>query len=145
MATHLLYSAHARAIGGRSGHTQTENNVSFDLEMPKIANGVSRQGATTPEDLFAAGYAACFGSALDAVARKARMPLQSAEIGLIVSLRETDGNYQLDAAFDIQLGGVNQAAAEELVHKAHEVCPYSRATRGNIEVQFKVQAETQAA
>jgi Ohr subfamily peroxiredoxin len=139
MPNELIYSAHARAAGGREGHTETHNHVSFDIEMPKIPNGVSRSGATTPEDLFAAAYAACFANALAAAADAGKSNIGDIHVHTTVNLnRETgDGEFALEAAFNVFMQGVDPATADRLIKRAHDICPYSRAIRGNINVAFK--------
>ena len=92
-------------------------------------------GATNPEQLFAAGYAACFLSALKLIARREKLPIADAAVTADISLNPNGaGGFGLAAALHVEMSGVDQAAADDLVAKAHRVCPYSNATRGNIEV-----------
>jgi Ohr subfamily peroxiredoxin len=139
MPDELIYSAHARAVGGREGHTETHNHVSFDIEMPKIPNGVSRSGATTPEDLFAAAYAACFASALVTAAETEKTNIGDVHVHAAVNLNRENGGggLALEVAFDVFMQGVDLETADGLIKHAHDICPYSRATRGNINVAFK--------
>ena len=135
-----LYSTQARASGGRSGHVETSDGLlSVDLALPKEMGG--QGGATNPEQLFAAGYAACFGSALQLVAGKRKAPLHDAIITATVGLQPNgQGGYQLAASLNIETKGVDQATAEALVAAAHKVCPYSNALNGNVDVGLTVQA-----
>lgn len=130
------YTATAVNTGGRKGHVKTEDGqLDFDVAMPKEIGGPG--GKTNPEQLFAAGYAACFGGALGAVAKGVK--LDDAEITVKAHLGKTEaGGFGL--AVDIhckipQAGSLEEA--QKLVDAAHEVCPYSKATRGNIEVNVK--------
>ena len=140
-----LFTAHSTAKGGRSGHTQTDNgNVSFDLASPSAANASK---ATNPEELFACGYAACFGSALDHVATSQKISAKDAQVKAEVSLNQNEEGYFLSVVLDVTIPSLDAAAAQKLVEDAHQVCPYSKATRGNIEVTLKAnsQAITKAA
>jgi lipoyl-dependent peroxiredoxin len=142
MAVKVLYTAHATAVGGRNGHTQSSDGlVSVDLSVPKPMGGPGRPNTTTPEDLFAAGYAACFGSACEFVSRQMKLHPQSITVRSAVGIGETDGGgFGLKVDLVAQIAGVSQADAERLVAAGHEVCPYSKAIRGNVEVTVKAQA-----
>ena len=142
MAIKVLYTAHATAVGGRNGHTQSADGlVSVDLSIPKAMGGPGRPNTTTPEDLFAAGYAACFGSACEFVSRQMKLHPSSITVNSEVSIGEASGGgFGLSVALVAQIAGVSQADAERLVTAGHEVCPYSRAVRGNVEVTVKAQA-----
>ena len=142
MAIKVLYTAHATAVGGRNGHTQSADSlVSVDLSIPKAMGGPGRPNTTTPEDLFAAGYAACFGSACEFVSRQMKLHPGSITVNAEVSIGEASGGgFGLSVALVAQIAGVSQADAERLVTAGHEVCPYSRAVRGNVEVTVKAQA-----
>ena len=132
---------HARvATGGRNGHTRSADGiVDVDLSIPKSMGGPGRAGATTPEDLFAAGYAACFCSAVEFVARQSGLRLSSLEIRANVGIGPREaGGFGLVASLAATVGGLAQAEAEKLVAAAHQVCPYSNATRGNIDVGLEV-------
>ena len=135
-----LYSTEARATGGRAGHVQTNDGLlSVDLAAPKELGG--NGGATNPEQLFAAGYAACFGSALQLVAGKRKAPLHDAAITATVGLQPNgQGGFQLMASLKVETKGVDQATAEALAAAAHKVCPYSNALRGNVDVAIEVNA-----
>ena len=132
-----LYTASAVATGdGRNGHVQsTDGQVDLDVRVPKEMGGVG--GATNPEQLFAAGYAACFHGALRLVAGKAGADHTDSEVVADVSIGSNDaGGFQLAVALEVTLPNVDPAQARELVEQAHQVCPYSNATRGNIEVSL---------
>ncbi len=135
--TNVLYTAAATAHGGRSGKVTSENgNLSLDLTVPKALGGPGGAG-TDPEQLFAAGYAACFMSALSLVGRRARVTLNDATVTGEVSLSpNAAGGFVLSARLIIALPGVDREVASQLIDQAHQVCPYSNATRGNIEVEL---------
>jgi len=135
MSIQRLYTAKATATGGRDGRAISSDSViDLPLSTPKEMGGPGLAGATNPEQLFAAGYAACFDSALNLVARLAKTPITGSTVEADVSLGKDGDNYGLAVDLKVNLPGLEQAAAEELVAKAHQVCPYSRATRGNVEV-----------
>lgn len=134
-----LYTAHATATGGRDGHvTSSDNVLDLDVRTPRELGGAG--GAySNPEQLFAAGYAACFDSALNLVARMAKVKTGITTVTADVSIGKLDtGGFGLAVSLDVNVPGVDQAVAEELVEKAHQVCPYSNATRGNIPVTLTV-------
>ena len=132
-----LYTAVATAQGGREGHVQSSDGfLQADLRLPKEMGGPGGAG-TNPEQLFAAGYAACFESALRLVARLQRKSLSDAHITARVTLNSTDAKtYVLSVELEGKLEGVSHEDAVALMHAAHEVCPYSNATRGNIDVKL---------
>jgi osmotically inducible protein OsmC len=134
-----LYTAVATATGdGRSGHTRTDDGLlDVDLATPPELGG--RGGATNPEQLFAAGYAACFHSALRLVSRQRKVRLDDTSITARVGIGPNDaGGFGLSVALVAELPGVEDDLAHELVEAAHTVCPYSNATRGNIDVTLEV-------
>jgi Ohr subfamily peroxiredoxin len=132
-----LYTTAATVHGGREGHVQSSDGfLQADLRLPEEMGGPGGAG-TNPEQLFAAGYAACFESALRMVARLQRKPLSDAHITARVSLNSTDAKtYVLSVELEGKLEGVSHEDAAALMHAAHEVCPYSNATRGNIDVKL---------
>jgi lipoyl-dependent peroxiredoxin len=142
MTVKVLYTAHATAAGGRNGHTQSADGlVSVDLSVPKAMGGPGRPNTTTPEDLFAAGYAACFGSAVEFVSRQMKLRPGTITVQAAVGIGEdSGGGFALAVELVAQIAGVSQADAERLVQAGHEVCPYSKATRGNIAVKVTAQA-----
>ena len=134
-----LYTAHATAHGGRDGQVRSSDGV-LDLEVktPKELGGPGG-AATNPEQLFAAGYAACFESALRLVARTQKRSLADVHITADVTLNATeDRRYVISVALHGKFEGVTPEEAHALMDAAHQVCPYSNATRGNIEVKLFV-------
>ena len=130
-----LYTAEALAPGdGRNGHTKTTDGyIDLDLKVPEGMGGPG--GAANPEDLFAAGYAACFHGALKKVAAGTGADLSNSAVGAKVSIGKVDGGgFGLAVELEVVIPGVELAQAQELADKAHQVCPYSNATRGNIPV-----------
>ncbi len=130
-----LYTAVATSTGdGRNGKARTDDGLLVvDLAVPKEMGGAG--GATNPEQLFAVGYSACFHSALKGVASRSKTPISDTSVTAEVSLnRVADGGFQLSVALHVELAGVDQQTADKIVEQAHQVCPYSNATRGNIEV-----------
>ena len=134
-----LYTAEVTATGGRSGHVKSSDGV---IDMPvTVPEGLGgKGGSTNPEQLFAAGYASCFQSALLLVAGKQQIKLApDSTVTAQVSLNQLDnGNYGLSVKLAVDVKGIDREKAEELVQQAHEVCPYSVGTRGNINVQLDV-------
>lgn len=134
-----LYTAEALSTGaGRNGHVRsTDGQVDLDLAAPKEMGG-SGEGAN-PEELFAAGYAACFHSALQSIARTKKIDVHDSTVGARVGLgRNGEGGFQLSVELEVNLPDVERGVAQELADAAHVVCPYSNATRGNIDVTVSV-------
>jgi Ohr subfamily peroxiredoxin len=135
-----LYTATVTATGGRNGKVISSDNVlNLDVTMPKGLGGSGGVG-TNPEQLFAAGYAACFDSALDLVIRTRKVAgVTGTNVTANVSiLKDGEHGYKLTAQLDVTVSGVDATTAKELVDAAHQVCPYSKATKGNIEVTLNV-------
>jgi lipoyl-dependent peroxiredoxin len=135
----LLYETSATATQeGRNGSVRTEDGLlEVRLALPKELGGAG--GATNPEQLFAAGYAACFTSALQRCAREARLGIGDPEVTARTGLERTpDGRFQLAASLDVALPGAERADAETVTRRAHAICPYSRATRGNVDVRVRL-------
>jgi Ohr subfamily peroxiredoxin len=133
-----VYTAVATATGeGRNGHTRTDDGlVDLDLAVPKEMGGPG--GGTNPEQLFAAGYAACFHGALKLVAGQQEATFTDSAVTAEVGIGpDGAGGFALEVTLRVELGGVDQAAAEQLVEAAHRVCPYSNATRGNVPVTLE--------
>ncbi len=133
----ILYTAQAHVSGGRNGHGITEDKaLEVDLRVPKEMGGAG--GGTNPEELFAIGYAACFESAVAGVARRRQIDPGDVSIDSAVSLLATgDGGYKLAVELDVTMPAVgDRETAVQLIRDAHHVCPYSNATRGNIDVDF---------
>lgn len=139
----ILYTAQATVSGGRGeGHGETTDGaLSVDLRLPPEMGG--QGGGTNPEQLFAVGYAACFEGALGAVARRTKADLGDVSITSKVNLHPTpERGFRLSVSMDVTLPGIADAGeAAELVRAAHGVCPYSDATRGNIDVTFTANGE----
>lgn len=137
-----LYTAIATAEGGRNGKvTSSDGVLDIHVRMPKALGGNGEVG-TNPEQLFAAGYAACFDSALNLVARMKKVQHSGTDVTAHVSISKgPDGGFELAAQLHVNIDGVEQHVAEELVHAAHGVCPYSRATRGNIDIKLVVNGQ----
>jgi Ohr subfamily peroxiredoxin len=136
-----LFTATATAIGGRNGHTESSDGlIKADLSVPKEMGGPGKPGTATPEDLFAAGYAACFGGALDFVAKQKKKDASRAKVTCAVTIgpRE-DGGFGLAVKMRVEDRSIVQSDLAALVQEAHEkVCPYSHATRGNVDVAFDI-------
>jgi lipoyl-dependent peroxiredoxin len=136
-----LFTATAAATGGRNGHTQaSDGSVSADLSVPKAMGGPGKPGTTTPEHLFAAGYAACFGGALDFVGKQHKKDASKASVRAEVSIGPRDGGgFGLAVKLHVEDSTLPQTELAALAKEAHEkICPYSHATRGNVDVQLEV-------
>ena len=134
-----LYTTSVTAKGGRDGHVKSENGIlELDVRTPKALGGASDDFAN-PEMLFAAGYSACFDSALNLVIRKSKIETGETTVNAKVSIGQTEkGGFGLAVELDVNIPGVSQEEAQSLIEKAHQVCPYSNATRNNIEVKLAV-------
>lgn len=139
-----LYTAKAHVTGGRAdGHGRSsDGELEVELRLPAEMGGSG--GGTNPEELFAVGYAACFESALGVVARRAKVETGDVAVNSEVSLSpDGKGGFVLGAKLDVRLPGISDRdQAVELVEAAHQVCPYSNATRGNIEVELTANGAT---
>jgi lipoyl-dependent peroxiredoxin len=140
MSVNVLYRTSARATGGRDGHSATlDGAVDVALSTPKELGGAGGAGVN-PEQLFATGYAACFLGAMKFVAAQSKQKLPAdANVTATVGIGpRSEGGFGLEIALAISLPGVERAEAEALVEKAHQVCPYSNATRNNVNVGLTV-------
>ena len=136
-----LYTATATAVGGRNGHTESSDHiVAFDLSVPKEMGGPGKPGTATPEHLFAAGYAACFGGAIDFVAKQHKQDATKAKVTCAVSIGPRDGGgFGLAVKMRVEDKSLPQGELTKLVKEAHEkICPYSHATRNNVPVELNV-------
>ena len=136
-----LFTATATATGGRNGHTEAhDGTVKADLSVPKAMGGPGKPGTTTPEHLFAAGYAACYGGALDYVGKQHKKNAAGARITCAVSVGPRDGGgFGIAVKMTVEDKSLPQAELAALAKEAHEmICPYSHATRNNVDVQFEV-------
>ena len=134
-----MYTAVATATGGRNGHVKSDNGVlDLQVRMPKALGGRDDDN-TNPEQLFAAGYAACFDSALNLILKQARIKTGETSVTAKVSLGQTEnGGFGLAVEMAVNIPNISHEEAQDFVEKAHQVCPYSNATRGNIEVKLMV-------
>ncbi|MDX5479570.1 MAG: organic hydroperoxide resistance protein [Cyclobacteriaceae bacterium] len=132
-----LYETSATAVGGRNGKVKTSDGI-LDLEvrLPKSMGG-NTTGYTNPEQLFAAGYAACFDNALNYIAKQERLPISS-KVTAHVALINGDGGFDLAVNLEVEINGVEPEVANRLLEMAHKGCPYSRALRGNVEVNINL-------
>lgn len=131
-----LYKTTALSYGGRNGNVTVENSpLSFEMSPPAEMGG--NKPGTNPEQLFAAGYSACFGSALQHVVRERKLHIPAPSVRLTVGIdKDASGGFFLSADIVAIISGVDQATADDIVREAHTVCPYSKATMGNIEVSL---------
>ncbi|NJW53689.1 organic hydroperoxide resistance protein [Salinimicrobium oceani] len=134
-----LYTGTATTTGGREGHVSSDDGIlDLELSQPKSMGGKG-EDKTNPEQLFAAGYSACYGSALQVVAKKHKVDLGDFSVTASVELGKTEeGELQLSVILDSYIPGVDVEMGETLVNEAHEICPYSRATRDNIDVTLNL-------
>ncbi len=130
----VLYRANATATGGRDGHAVSSDGLlNVKLAPPKELGGMG--GATNPEQLFAAGYSACFMGAMKHVAGMKKLTIPAgANVNATVGIGQIPAGFGIEAQLVVSLPGMDRAAAQDLIDTAHQVCPYSNATRGNIEV-----------
>jgi len=136
-----LFTATATAKGGRNGHTESSDGmVKADLSVPKEMGGPGRPNTATPEHLFAAGYAACFGGAIDYVAKQHKKNAANAVVTCAVSIGPREGGgFGLAVKLHVEDKSLPQAELAAFANEAHEkICPYSNATRGNVDVQLEV-------
>ena len=136
-----LFTATATSTGGRNGRTQADDGaVAVDLSVPKAMGGPGKPNTATPEHLFAAGYAACFGGALDYVGKQQKKNAAGARVTCAVSIGPRDAaGFGLAVKMRVEDKSLPQAELEALVREAHEkICPYSHATRNNVPVEFEV-------
>jgi len=136
-----LFTANATATGGRNGHTQSSDGiVKAELSVPKEMGGPGKPGTATPEHLFAAGYAACFGGAVDFVGKQHKKDASKASVTCAVSIGPREGGgFGLQVKLTVNDKSLPQGDLAALVKEAHEkICPYSNATRGNVDVQIEV-------
>jgi Ohr subfamily peroxiredoxin len=140
MPVNVLYKTQAKATGGRDGQSATlDGTLAVKLTTPKELGGPGGAG-NNPEQLFAAGYAACFIGAMKFVASQGgpKVPADTSVTSTVGIGPRSEGGFGLDIALEVSLPGVPRADAEALVAKAHQVCPYSNATRNNVDVRLSV-------
>ncbi len=142
MSIKPLFTATATATGGRNGHTEaSDHSVAADLSVPKEMGGPGKPNTTTPEHLFAAGYAACFGGAFDLIAKQQKKDGSQAVVTCAVTIGPRDaGGFGLAVKLNVKVPNLSQADATAIAREAHEkICPYSHATRGNVDVDLVVE------
>lgn len=138
-----IYTAVTKTTGGRSGHVKSvDGPIDMKLSLPKALGGDGGDGAN-PEQFFGAAYSACFGGAVAAVAKKHNVEIGEYEVTAEVSLGKTkEGDLQLAVILDTYLPGVSEiSTGEKIINEAHEMCPFSRATRDNIDVTLNLLLE----
>ncbi|NQX41561.1 peroxiredoxin, Ohr subfamily [Pedobacter steynii] len=129
-----IYTASVTAKGGRDGHIKSsDGTIEFDLRKPREMGG--QGGATNPEQLFAAAWGPCYLGALGAVAAHDGVDVSEATVEVHVSFNKDDNAFALSADLDVHIPGITTEEAQKLADKAHRACPYSKATRGNIETR----------
>ena len=130
-----LYTAEVLAKGGRDGHIKSnDGTIEFEVRTPKELGG--QGGATNPEQLFAAAWGPCYLGALGSVAKTAGVDVSEATVNVQVSFNKDGNAYVLSADLDVHIPGISHDEAQSLADKAHKACPYSKATRGNIETRI---------
>ncbi|WP_226035576.1 organic hydroperoxide resistance protein [Aquibacillus saliphilus] len=135
-----IFTAHATAKGGREGNVKSDDGL-IDLKLVNPAAGKSDEKGSNPEQLFAAGYAACYDGALNHKAKEKKKEIESKITADVDFLKDpADNGFKIGVTLNIEVKGVSQKEAEELAKEAHDFCPYSKATRGNIDVQLKTTA-----
>ena len=136
-----LYTTTAVSTGGRSGEVAVENSsLSYSMEPPAEMGG--KKPGVNPEQLFAAGYSACFGSAVQHVIRVRKLSIPLPDIRLTVGIdQDESGGFFLSAKIIGVFRGIEQSVADDIIKEAHMICPYSKATRGNIEVELSAEIE----
>jgi len=135
----IAYTATATATGGRAGHARSaDGHIDLDLRPPVEMGGPG--GATNPEQLFAAGYAACFQGALGVAGRRNQVDTSGSLVTCQVSIGPVGQAFGLAVTLDVEIPGVDEATCQKLADEAHQVCPYSNATRGNVDVQVRARA-----
>lgn len=135
----MSFTASATTQAGRNGHVKSATGaVDLDLAMPKADGSPGKPGATNPEELFASGYSACFGSAVIAVAGAEKLRPDQVTITADVTLLTENNDFRLAVVLKAHIEGLEASEVERIVHKAHEVCPYSKATRDNIKVELEI-------
>ncbi len=135
----VVYTASVTATGGRAGHARsTDGIIDLDLRPPVEMGGPG--GATNPEQLFATGYAACFQGALGVVGRRSKIDVSASLVTAEVSIGPVGERFGLAVVLDVTIPGVDEETCQRLAAEAHQVCPYSNATRGNIVVDLRAHA-----
>jgi len=136
----MSYTAHATTVGGRNGHVETSDGLlKADLSVPKDIGGPGKAGASNPEMFFAAGYSACFGGAVDYAAKLEKVKAGPVTVTADVTLHASDAGFNLSVVLKTHVEGVDRETALKLAEKAHhEICPYSKAVKNNVEVTLEI-------
>jgi len=136
----ILYTAEATASGGRSGHSRSSDGVlDLTLSVPKAMGGPGDGTGTNPEQLFAAGYAACFQGAMAVAAQRHKVSVDGSAVTAKVGIgRNGEGGFGLAVELLVKIPGLEHGKAQEIVEATHQICPYSNATRGNVDVTLTV-------
>ena len=139
MALTPLMTTYATTVGGRDGRTSLEGGkMVLGMSLPKELAGASATEGMNPEQLFAMGYSSCFGQAILALAKKHGVDASKSAVTCAVTLNKDDTSFALTVELKVKIPGADPAKAEALVHDAHNICPYSKATRGNVPVTLTV-------
>ena len=134
-----LYTAKATSMGGRTGCVKTDDGViAMTMCMPGDQSGYKSDKCTNPEQLFACAYAVCYHSALKLILKKKRLPFDDTRVDIAVNLNARDNGHFLSVDMNVYIPGVDKEKAKNAIHLAHEICPYSKAIRNNVDVTFKV-------
>ena len=134
----VLHTSTGTSQGGRNGHTKSGDGlIDVNLSVPKDMGGPGKPNTSTPEDLFAAGYAACLGGAIDYMANQLKLKPASVEVRTSVGIGKDATGFGLKVDHDVHVAGLSQADAEKIVKAGHEFCPYSKAVKGNVDVNVK--------
>ena len=138
MSVEVLHTSRGTSQGGRNGHTRSGDGlVNVDLSVPKDMGGPGKPNTSTPEDLFAAGYAACLGGAIDYMATQMKLKPKSVEVRTAVGIGKDPTGFGLKVDHEVVVSGLSQADAEKMVEAGHKFCPYSKAIKGNVDVTVK--------
>jgi Ohr subfamily peroxiredoxin len=138
MAVNVLHTSKATSQGGRNGHTKSDDGmIDLDLSVPKDMGGPGKPRTSTPEDLFAAGYAACLGGAIDYMAGQLKLKPASVEVRTSVGIGKDATGFGLKVDHEVKVTGLSKEDAEKIVKAGHDFCPYSKAVKGNIDVTVK--------
>jgi Ohr subfamily peroxiredoxin len=138
MAVNVLHTSKATSQGGRNGHTKSDDGmIDLDLSVPKDMGGPGKPRTSTPEDLFAAGYAACLGGAIDYMAGQLKLKPSSVEVRTSVGIGKDATGFGLRVDHEVRVAGLSNEDAQRVVKAGSDFCPYSKAVKGNIDVTVK--------
>jgi osmotically inducible protein OsmC len=134
----VLHTSRATSTGGRNGQTKSgDGMIDVPLSVPKDMGGPGKANTSTPEDLFAAGYAACLGGAIDYMANQLKLKPASVEVRTAVGIGKDAAGFGLKVDHEVTVAGLSKADAEKIVEAGHKFCPYSKAVKGNVDVTVK--------